>query len=69
MSKLSEALDAALEEIADLRDLLENAGSVELARAHVEYSFVEYPGLTVSLDAAGNAMRVDFEGPGWGVGE
>ena len=65
MSKLSVALDQALEELADAREVIENVAAVEVAGAHIVLTWVDYPGARVGIDAAGNAVRVELDGPRW----
>ena len=56
MTKLSDALE-------DLADVW----AIEVADAHVVVEWQDFPGCRVGIDAAGNAVRVEFDGPRWGA--
>ena len=58
MSKLSEALDRIEELEAQIASGL---SAVEQDGAHIVIDWREFPGLRVGLDAAGNAVRVEFD--------
>ena len=66
-SKIQQYLDQALEDLADAQDLIENVAAVEQDGAHIPIDWREIGGIRVGLDAAGNAVRVEFGDtlPGW----
>jgi hypothetical protein len=66
-SKLEGALEAALEDLANAQDTIEHVTAVEQDGAHIPYDWRELGGIRVGLDAAGNAVRVEFGDtlPGW----
>ncbi len=60
------ALDEALQEIADLKDMLENLSGAEFTRgAHIPVSWETFGDVSVGIDAAGNAVEVRFGGLYW----
>lgn len=59
MSKLSEALER-IEELEEQLELLEPF-AVERRKARIVANWIEYSGLRVGLDAAGDAVRVELE--------
>lgn len=61
MSKQSEALDQALEDLAGALDLVENVTAVTAHCSSIPVSWVDYPGGRVGLDAAGSMVCVEFE--------
>lgn len=67
MTKLDGALEAAQDEIATLRNMLEDVTAVEQDGAHIVMEWREIGGIRIGLDAAGNAVRVEFGDtlPGW----
>lgn len=69
MSKDSVALDAAIEEIADLKDMIEHVSMVEYnsTGAHIPVSWETFGDVSVGLDVAGNAVAVSFGAPYWEV--
>lgn len=64
---LTKDLDQALDEILTLQDTLEHVIAVEQNGAHIPYDWREIGGIRIGLDAAGNAVRVEFGNtlPGW----
>lgn len=60
-------LDEALDGIAELEDLIGHVTAVERDRAHIAIEWREMGGIRIGLDAAGNAVRVEFGDtlPGW----
>lgn len=61
------ALGRALEDLVDARDLIEHVTAVEQDGAHIVVDWHTPGGIRVGLDAAGNAVRVEFGDtlPGW----
>jgi hypothetical protein len=66
-SKIQQDLDQALEDLANAMDTLEHVTAVEQDGAHIPYDWREIGGIRIGLDAAGNAVRVEFGDtlPGW----
>lgn len=66
-SKVRQDLDQALDEIITLEDLIGHVTAVEQDGAHIPIEWREIGGIRIGLDAAGNAMRVEFGDtlPGW----
>lgn len=64
---VSKALDEAIEEIADLKDLIEYVSAVEVDGAHIPVEWRDVGGIRIGLDACGNAVRVEFpdRSDGW----
>lgn len=58
MSKLSEAYER-IEELEE--ELQASVEALEQDGAHIAVEWREFPGLRIGLDAAGNAMRVEFD--------
>lgn len=66
-SKAQQDLDEALDEILTLKNTLNHVTAVEQDGAHIAIEWREIGGIRVGLDAAGNAVRVEFGDtlPGW----
>lgn len=66
-TKTQMALDRAMEEIADLQALIGHVTAMEQDGAHIVIEWCEIGGIRIGLDAAGNAVRVEFGDtlPGW----
>jgi len=66
-SKIQQDLDQALEDLANAQDTIEHVTAVEQDGAHIPIDWREIGGIRVGLDAAGNAVRVEFGDtlPGW----
>ena len=58
--KLEGAFEAARDEIMQLEKTLNHVTAVEQDGAHIPYDWRELGGIRVGLDAAGNAVRVEF---------
>jgi predicted AAA+ superfamily ATPase len=67
VSKIQQDLDEALEDLANAMDTIEHVTAVEQDGAHIPIDWHEIGGIRVGLDAAGNAVRVEFGDtlPGW----
>lgn len=67
MATTKKQLDDALDEIAGLEDLIGHVTAVEQDGAHIVIEWREIGGIRIGLDAAGNAVRVEFGDtlPGW----
>jgi len=67
VSKIQQYLDQALEDLANAQDTIEHVTAVEQDGAHIPIDWHEIGGIRVGLDAAGNAVRVEFGDtlPGW----
>lgn len=66
-SKIQQDLDQALEDILTLEDTIGHVIAVEQGGAHIPIGWREIGGIRIGLDAAGNAVRVEFGDtlPGW----
>lgn len=67
VSKLEGAFEAARDEILQLEKTLKHVTAVEQDGAHIPIDWRELGCIRVGLDAAGNAVRVEFGDtlPGW----